>query len=147
MSQWLKTLQLLVMDLAFRFGKSTWLVQVGFHDSVWFVGHIRSQGFTSESHQYELGFVFLLAVFLFCSMYRSESRTSLLKYLFYFELKRKIAVVRVFWGESGCSYQFSESGYFFSLPLANCWTLRFSWSLTSVPSFLQPMVAKDTMIR
>lgn len=65
-----------------------------------------SHCFPSESYQYELGFVFPLAVF-FSSVLRIDQKAGLAClniFLFYFELKAKNAVVRILWGESGCSY-------------------------------------------
>lgn len=107
---------------------------------LWFVGHIRSQCFTSESYQYELGFVFLLAVFLFCSMYRSESRTSLLKYIsFWFWIKKKNGSCESLLGRIGLLLPVFWIRVFSPcpLPLANCWTLRVSCSMIFVPSFPQ----------
>lgn len=65
-------------------------------------------------------------------------------FIFNVELKKK-RQFWVFWGESGCSYQYSESEYF-SSSLASCWSLGVSWLLAFAPGFLQSVLLKDTRI-
>lgn len=75
--EWWKKLQFLVRNLTFPFGKSAWLVQVGFHACVWFVGHRRCRCLTLNPTDRS----WALSCWFFSCVCTTESRARLLEYL------------------------------------------------------------------